>query len=50
VHDTERERRLRSKPQADARAEDRRADDEEECIRAADYGKKAATGGSPREQ
>jgi hypothetical protein len=36
VHGTERERRVRSKPHADARAEDRCADDEEERVGAAD--------------
>jgi hypothetical protein len=51
VHGTERERRVRSKPQAaDARAEDRRTDDEEEGVGAADSGEKGAAGARPREQ
>jgi hypothetical protein len=47
VHDTE--RRVRSKPHADARAEVRCADDEEECVGAADYGEKDAAGSRLRE-
>jgi hypothetical protein len=47
VHDTERERGVRSKPHADTRAEDRGAAGEEERVGAADYGEKDAAGSCP---